>query len=270
MPLPSLDPDQDFNDFNFSFVWDPALQKGPTELQLLKLVHEGRAGRSSALAEFADAMYFTLRPQAFDAYQHFHGPVGFGYREWFHAKVARFLEILLYQSLHVTGFVNDKFVSETTDWPVEDGFKFISFDGEIVQPDDIEETFSPENNHCPTWWELAKAVSQTTGNRLQAAQEWLASYRKEHSSTSSAASGWNKNRERDQIIRNCLSRGMERSEICLELDKRTIPTLPSLQAMGFHKWADAWKDPKGRKRIQSLFSKKSPGKKPVKPPPDSK
>jgi hypothetical protein len=265
VPLPSLDPDQDFNDFNFSFLWDPALQKGPGELQLLKLVHEGRRGRRSALAEFADAMYFTLRPQAFDSYQRFHGPVGFGHREWFHAKLSRFLEILLYQSLHVTGVVNDKLVHKTTDWTVEEGFTIISFDGETVQPDEIEEAVGPEHNVCREWLDLAQTITEHPEDRLKAAQEWLNKRRKENTSTSSQTSGWTKNRERNQIVGNCLSRGMERREICLELDKRTIPTLPSLQAKGLYRWADAWVNSEGGKSIQTLFSKALPCKKPVNP-----
>jgi hypothetical protein len=265
MPLSSLDPDQDFNDFNFSFLWDPALQKGLTELQLLKLVHEGRAGRSSALAEFADAMYFTLRPQAFDAYQHFHGPVGFGYSEWFHAKLSRFLQILLYQSVHVTGTVNNKFVYKTTDWPVEEGFTIISFDGETVQPDELEEAIGPGHNVCREWLDLAQKITEHPKDRLKAAQEWLTSHRPENPSTSSQTGGWTKNRERDEILRNSHGRGMERGEICRELDRRTIPTLSSLQDKGFGRWADAWKNPEARKSIQTLFSKVLLRQKPVNP-----
>jgi|SRR5271170_6239913 len=265
MPLPSLDPDQDFNDFNFSFLWDPALKKGPTELQLLELVHEGRAGKKSALNDFADAMYYTLRRQAFDAYQRFHGPVGFGYCEWFHAKLSRFLEILLYQSLHATGFVNDKFVSKIADWPVEEGFTIISFDGEIVQPDEIEGIAEPEDNTCPAWWGLVRTITEHPEDRLKAAQEWLNNHRKENHSTSSRASGWTKNRERNQIIRNCHGQGMDLDKICLELDKRTIITLPALQARGLHRWADALKNPEARKSIQVLFSKVLQRKKLVNP-----
>jgi len=266
MPFPTLDPDQDFNDFNFSFLWDPALQKGPTELQLLKLVHEGRAGRRHALAEFADAMYFSLRPQAFDAYQRFHGPVGFGHSEWFYAKLDHFFQLLLYDSLQVTGIVNDKLVYKTTDWPVEEGFTIIGFNGETIQPEQIEEAIGPGHNVCREWLDVAQKVTEHPENRLKAAQEWLTDHRAKNPSTSSRASGWAKNQERDQIIRNCLDRGMERGEICLELDKRTIPTLSSLQAKGFHRWADGWINPEVKKSIQTLFSKVLLRKRPVNPP----
>ena len=42
--------------------------KGPSRLELIELVHEGRKGNECRLSNFADAMYGTLRRAAFDAY----------------------------------------------------------------------------------------------------------------------------------------------------------------------------------------------------------
>jgi hypothetical protein len=80
---------------------------------------------------------------------------------------------------------------------------------------------------------------------------------------------WAKNRERNQIIRNCLGRGMERRQICEELDRRTIAELPSMQRCKIHEWIEAWDDPKLRNAIQQMFSKMPSRQKSVKPPPVS-
>jgi hypothetical protein len=77
---------------------------------------------------------------------------------------------------------------------------------------------------------------------------------------------WAKNRERDQIICNCLGRGMDRRQICEELDRRTIAELPSMQRHKIHRWVDAWDDPGFRNAIQRLFTKVFGCRKSVKPP----
>jgi hypothetical protein len=55
---------------------------------------------------------------------------------------------------------------------------------------------------------------------------------------------------------------MDRADICRELDKRAIPTIPALEALGIFKWVDGWLDQKGRRSLSTFFSKKGKGRKP--------
>jgi len=209
------------------------------------------------MGEFADAMFFSLRCEAFDAYQRFHGPFGTSYEEWFSQKLDHFVQILLYRSVWVGAVVDGKLVHKTTDLPIERGFTMESFTGDFVQPDELE-ALPPEDNDCGLWFDLAETVSKAADNRLKAAQDWLKKQRKASRSSAAGQSGWAKNQERDNVIHNGLARGMKRVDICDELDKRAIPTTPALQKLGFYKWSDGWADVRGRKLIQSLFSKRKP------------
>lgn len=113
----------------------------------------------------------------------------------------------------------------------------------------------PEDNERVNWAELVRIVSEERHDRLARLRGWLKRQAERRKARGLKPSGWGKNRERDTIILNCLRRGMERQEICVELDRRTIPTLASLQTRKFFKWIDAWADPEARKAIQRLFSK---------------
>ena len=75
---------------------------------------------------------------------------------------------------------------------------------------------------------------------------------------------WVKNQERNQIIRNLLSRDEDRRRVCLALDERTIEVLPILKQNGVHSWAEGWEDPELRSNIQQLFSKLLRSAEPVK------
>src|SRR6266851_5961685 len=81
------------------------------------------------------------------------------------------------------------------------------------------------------------------------------STRNPRASTVLTRRGWSKNAERDRIILNCLRRGVDRHQICMELDRRTIPTLTSLQNKRIFKWIEAWTDSNGQQAIQRLCSK---------------
>ena len=61
--------------------------------------------------------------------------------------------------------------------------------------------------------------------------------------------------DRNRIIRNLLERGESRERICEELDRQSIPTLPSMQERGVHNWVQGWGDPEFRKAIQRMISK---------------
>lgn len=250
-----LDLDPTFKDFNFSLKRDPTMRKGPTEAELIALVYRGQLGDIDALSDLADAMFYTMRPEAFDAYQRFQGPLGISHREWYYAKLQQFFKILICGTVSITGIIDDKFRITVVDLPIGVGFAYINRWGDIIQPDEIQEALAPEDNDPRTWLDLAKTVSKVGTNRLQLAQDWLGGYRKRRTPVSSPRRAWAKNQERDNIIRNCLSQGMDRADICRELDKRTISTIPALEQRGIHRWVEGWADPQGRNSIQSLISK---------------
>jgi hypothetical protein len=243
-----------FADFNIDDL-GPQINEGPTETRLIELVHAGRCGRKQAQFEFADVMYYTLREEAFEAFQRCHGPVESSFREWYYEKLFQFIRILLFDSLHMTGFVDGNLVFKNADFPLDKGFTIISLNGEVVQPDEIEQSIEPKHNSHRLWYELAQAVTEHPKDRLEAAQEWLARFRRQYGRPSPFERGWEKNQDRNRIILNLLDRGMARADICKELDKHTIPTIPALQARELYKWADGWMDPEGRGAIQTLFSK---------------
>jgi hypothetical protein len=145
-------------------------------------------------------------------------------------------------------------------------------DGPSIDRDELEELLSPKDNGNEeiNWGELVFLVAGASENRLVTLLEWLQRNRKTSGSTQPPGRHWVKNAERDQIILNCLMRKMERQAICEELDRRTIPPLPSLQKTGFVTWVKAWDDPEGRETVQRLFSKLLARQKAVKPPRVSK
>jgi len=242
-----------FADFNID---SPQINEGPTQTRLLQLVHEGRCGRRQALFEFAWVIYHTLREEAFEEFQRCHRPGETSFREWYYEKLFQFVRILLFDSLHVTGFVGGNLIFKNTDFPLDKEFSIINFSGEVVQPDEIEQSIDPEHNAHILWHDLAQAVTARPKDRLQAAQEWFAKFRRQYGSPRPLGRGWEKNEERNRIILNCLDRGMARADVCKELDKHTLETIRALQVRGLHKWVDGWKDRQGRKAIQRLFSKR--------------
>jgi hypothetical protein len=153
-------------------------------------------------------------------------------------KLFQFFEILLFREILIGEELGFRSVAPEKAW--QEGNTLIDGRGPVVQLDELQDVLGPEDNNCKLWLSLAVTVSETSSDdRLTVAQEWLKSLRvPEHHSEE--RSGWRKNQERDQIILNCLGRGMEPELICDQLDKRTIPALPALQARGIHRWADGW------------------------------
>src|SRR5690348_4315118 len=83
IPLLAMDLDPAFENYNFSELWDPTMKSGPGTADLYRFVTNGRLGDRHASAEFADAMYWTLRQAAFEAFQRDHGARAITYQEWF-------------------------------------------------------------------------------------------------------------------------------------------------------------------------------------------
>ena len=267
--------DPEFRDFNISYLWSPDLRagSGPNESKLFRLVYESRKGVRGAAGEFADTMYWTLRPAAFESFQRLHGPRAIDYRDWFYGKLCQFLSILVYEQLRVYGLgAWGGAAPPQTDEPWNEGCGVLCGDGELIERDELEEQLSPEDheNEELNWAELVLLLADAGEDRLATLQEWLRRFREKRASNQPSGRHWVKNAERDQIILNCLMRKMERRAICEELDRRTIPILPSLQKIGFVRWVDAWDDQESRSTVQQLFSKLAARQKPVKPPPIAK
>ncbi len=259
MPKLTLELDPAFKDFNFSSKWDPGMRKRPTEAELIALAYLGAVGDSDALEVFADAMFYTLRAAAFDGYQRYHGPLGISHEDWYYAKLQQFFKILIYGHVSITGIIPDDVQSTTVRLPrfsfTGIGFAYIQCCGDIVDADEIKGVLAPGTNDPQIWIELARTVSKARGDRLYLAQEWLQSCRKRQRSVTSSGRGWGKIQERNSVIIKCLKEGMNRSDICRELDKRTISTIPALEKRGIPRWVDGWEDPQRRRSIQTLFSK---------------
>jgi hypothetical protein len=237
---------------------------------LYRLVHESRKRQRHYAFEFADAMYWTLRPATFESFQRLHGPRPIEYKDWFYSKLHQFLGIVVHEELEVYGI--DPLggpAKPVTDEPWKEGCGILHGKGRNVQPDEIEQSLVPEDNEDEevSWFRLAWKLALASENRFEILRDWLRRMKERRSPSSAPRRGWNKNRERDQIVRNCLVRGMERRRICEELDRRTIATLPSMQQEEIFNWTVAWNHPNQRKRIQQLFSKLHSRQKAVKPLP---
>jgi hypothetical protein len=199
-------------------------------------------------------MYFTLRPAAFEAYQRLHGPVAITYPEWFYLKLRQFIHILVFDKVEVKSPVDGS--CKIVALPIEKGHEITGVHcNQKIGFDELTESIAPEDNDFQSWNNLAGVASDYTDNRLQEVQEWLKSHRRASDTQASAKSRWTKNRQRDALIRDELSRPAERIEICRKLDDASIETTPGLQDGGFTRWLDAWSDPDGRQSVQTLFSK---------------
>ena len=255
--------DRAFPDFNFSEFWDPALRGGPS---LYKLVYKARKGDRFAPGTFANAMYCTLRPETWECFQRSHGFRPVSHRDWFHAKLVQFLDILVYDELTIEepngqprGLLPDELLDEH--------FTVVGSVGPLTQQDELEQALVPELNAEYEWYGLVQRVLGNPTDRVGAVQAWLTEQRKAQDGvpTEQPRGGWRKNQERDQIILNSLNRGMAPDGICDLLDKQTIPPLRTMEANGIHRWKDGWESLKTRNAIQQLFSKLPNRKKPVKP-----
>lgn len=201
-------------------------------------------------------MYWTLREPAFECFQQKRGPRPIHYREWFHAKLCQFLEILIYEQLEVLGSWEEGRMREPrTDRPWEEGFRVVAIDPP-APTEEVELAFVPEDNESDNWMELGEELSRTERNRLTVLSEILGKRIKEAPSTRQPGREWVKTQDRNRIIRNLLLRGESRERVCEELDRQSIPTtLPSMQKRGVHNWVQGWKDSECRKAIQRMISK---------------
>jgi hypothetical protein len=252
LALDSLGTTPEFDDFNFSSSWDPAMKRRISQAALAKLVIRAREPDQCPMTDIADAMYFTLRPAAFEAYQRWNGPVAINYREWFYLKLGQFLRILLFDQLEVRSLADDS--RKRMRLPIEKGCEITGVHcRNEIGLDELSQSIYPEDNDEETWFRLIEAASYNPDNRLPEVREWLRTHRRTRASAKSRST---KNEPRDALIRHELSQGTERSEICRKLDEAGIATTLGLQKLGFTRWLDGWSDPEdGRPLVQPLFSK---------------
>jgi hypothetical protein len=244
--------DRTFADFNVSEAHDPTLKAGagPSQLQLIEWVHQARQGDWEARFLFVDKMYWTLREPAFRCFERVHGTRVMEYREWFYAKLLQLLHILVHEKLNVAETATE------VDRPWEQGLTVLGTLGPAVDGEAIQAVFSPEQNDPELWSAIVESVSAAPSDRLGVLSQRMAergAQRQRQSRTGGRE--WHRNRERNQIIRNLHARGVAPEEICAELDRRTIPTLPAMQKAGVSRWVDAWNDPHFRNGIQQVIWK---------------
>jgi hypothetical protein len=254
--------DRTFVDFNVSETCDPTLTAGagPSQLQLVKWVHQARQGDRHARFFFVDTMYWTLREPAFRCFERVHGARAMEYREWFYAKLLQLLNILVHEKLNVAETATEE------ERPWEQGLTVLGTHGPAVDEDAIQAVFSPEQNDPAFWSSIVGSVCAAPSGRLGVLSQRMAECGgQRQGKPKPGGRGWHRNRERDQIIRNLHARGAAPEAICAELDRRTIPTRPAMQAAGVPRWVDAWKDPDFKNQVQQVLWKVANPEKAVKP-----
>jgi hypothetical protein len=253
--------DRAFADFNVSEAQDTTLKpdNGPSQLQLIQWVHQARQGDPDARFLFVDTMYWTLREPTFRCFERVHGARAMEYREWFYAKLLQFFNILMHEKLDVAETATDV----ERHW--EQGLTVLGTLGPAVDEEAIQAAFSPEQNDPEVWSQIVASVCAVPSGRLDVLSQRMAEWSGQRQRQSrTGGREWPRNRERNQIIRNLKARGATLEDICEELDRRTIPTLPAMQAAGVSHWVDAGKDPHFRKHVQPVIWKAVNGPKAVK------
>ena len=184
--------DTDLQDFNFCDIYDPDLRRGPDQTYLYRLAIQSRNAVCGSAFEFANTMYWTLRPTSFECFQRAHGPRPIEYRDYFYSKLLQYFSVLLFDKVRVYGIGEEP----STEKPWEEGV--LDGDGPIIQEDEIELALVPEDNESDrvNWYELVQTLSKATGNRLDLLRTWLNSQRQTRTPGSQVRSHREKNPER--------------------------------------------------------------------------
>jgi hypothetical protein len=214
--------DAELRDYNFSKIRDPDLLAGhgPKETDLYRLVHESRHARRLSGTEFANAMYWTLRPATFEAFQRKHGPRPIEYRDWFYSKLYQFLSILVYEAVEVYGLGPEAGLETLhADDPWKQGCRVFRGEGPLIDAEELEASFTPGDNESEEgyWGEIVGKLAGAGENRFAVLQEWMREMRERRSAEPRRRRSWAKNQERDQVILSCLARGMERGRFVKNL-----------------------------------------------------
>jgi hypothetical protein len=270
-PLVSLEMDLRFRDFNLCAYWGPTLSPpGFPEARLCQSAYLIRKGDAADLAEFADALTRTIRPETFRAFQKIHGPRPITYSDWYCSKLQQFFGILLYQQLLVVGLgPRGAPGPPQTGRPWEEGILYCEH--ALIQKDAIERAFSPAEVNRVDWLAATERLVAAGPRGREILETWLAqrgARRKQEPSelrskspgrpmrkTQLAGKRREPRRERDGIIRMYLGMGLPPQEICQKLDRFSIAVTRAIQKRGLTSWSDGWEDPEVRRNIQTLFSK---------------
>jgi hypothetical protein len=212
--------DKHFRDFNYSRGLEPNLLpgSGPTEAQLSRWVLQARGGDRGASHDLAETMHTTLRPAAFEAFQRVCGPRPIEFRDFFFSKLLQLSELL---------------------------------GSDLPDPEVLEAAYDP--GAWPDHWWLPMVTvclagtPEGAGARLQSYLGQLAGERLQCSAKPK--------RRRDRIVAECLATGMDRHEICEELDRCRVPTTGRMREGGCTTWCQADDHKDFRRNIQTMFSK---------------
>jgi DNA-binding Xre family transcriptional regulator len=172
--------DTNLLDFNFCDIYDPDLQSGPNQSYLYRLAIESRNAVRGSAFEFANTMYWTLRPTTF------------------YSKLLQYFSVLLFDKVRVHGLdVYGMGVEPRTEEPWEEGV--LDGDAPIIQEDEIEHALVPEDNESErvNWYELVQTLSKATGNRLDLLRAWLNSQRQTRTLDFQARSHRGRNPDRE-------------------------------------------------------------------------
>jgi len=253
--LGAVQPGSEFDDLNFSPYHDSCLKRTLSQAGLVDLVSQLREGPDpGAATELAEAMYFTLRPAAFEAIQRAHGPFAISYEEWFYLKFRQFLRILLLDRVEVKNLSDGR--RRWTSLPIPDNCEITGiYCSQHCQLNELATSVDAGGVHAYPWVRLVERVCYSPDNRIQALTEWLKRQQTVSASRTSARSGWGDNQNRDALIRDELSKRTERINICRKLDEQGIPTPPGWQKKAGPGWLAAWSNLDTRPYVQTLFSK---------------
>lgn len=256
MPLPSLDMDRAFLDFNICELGDPTLKagNGPSQACLIEWVYKGRQGDRSAILEFTNTMYMSLQEETFRCFERVHGARVIPYRDWFYCKLVQLLNILVYEQVLTDGLKPDGHPAKPeTDRPWEEGFTVLGTSGPSVPEEEVEATFAPGDNDPSFWGQIVDQVCAASGNRLAVLEEIMAARR--HGRGTPKRWEWRSTSQRNEIIRQLQAQGKDGLSICEELDRRRIAPLPILKENGIESWIAGWTHPTLHRAIEQLLSR---------------
>lgn len=237
--------DPNFEDFNFSAIFDPGLEpgRGPSSTWLYGLAYRARIKERTGAFELSDALYWTLKEGAFEAFKWKYGPRPATYEDWLYGKLKQFCEILLYEQLLV-----DYERPPRTKEPWKEG-NFLAGRGPLVDPDLLAQAFLPEDIEEFNWTRFVNEVSRARKpfERFQnLLQERIASRR------TVSADGVqrvrpsrpprmrrSRNDQRNMLIAAWRRKDLPILEICGILDRRHFETTPQMKKHRITSWVEA-------------------------------
>jgi hypothetical protein len=245
-----------FSDFNFFIRPDPNPQSRVSGWDLFWVVHRSRQGEASALEQLANTFLYTLSRRAAEAFSsEQQRPIEF--EEWFDAKLEQLLNLLLYNAIRGYRYVrSDCTLRSVLIEEPEEGVDLLDPVGPQLDWSALRTVVHRDDR--TDWHGLVRAIcsAETGVGRVAAFEVWINEHWKKFRAPSQTESGWERNGVRDQVILDCLARGIKRPQIGTELDRQRIAvTLPALRDRGFTTYEAAWADKQGRQVLQQVYSK---------------